>query len=79
MSGARPDPRDFRRRLLAREPLIGTFMKFPGPHATEIIGSLGFDFVMLIGVLETLAQLIRFCIIHTSGGRDGNDYHSTLP
>jgi 2-keto-3-deoxy-L-rhamnonate aldolase RhmA len=49
MSGAhaRPDPRDFRRRLLAREPLIGTFMKFPGPHATEIIGSLGYDFVML--------------------------------
>jgi 2-keto-3-deoxy-L-rhamnonate aldolase RhmA len=43
----RPDPRDFRKRLLAREPLIGTFMKFPGPHATEIIGSLGYDFVML--------------------------------
>jgi len=43
----RPDPRDFRARLLRREPLIGTFMKFPGPHATEIIGSLGYDFVML--------------------------------
>jgi 2-keto-3-deoxy-L-rhamnonate aldolase RhmA len=46
-SPSRPDPRDFRKRLLAREPLIGTFMKFPGPHATEIIGSLGYDFVML--------------------------------
>ena len=43
----RPDPRDFRARLLRRESLIGTFMKFPGPHATEIIGSLGYDFVML--------------------------------
>jgi len=44
---SRPDPRDFRKRLLAREPLIGTFMKFPGPHATEIIGQIGYDFVML--------------------------------
>jgi len=43
----RPDPRQFRKRLLAREPLIGTFMKFPGPHATEIMGSIGYDFVML--------------------------------
>jgi len=43
----RPDPRDFRKRLIAREPLIGTFMKFPGPHATEIIGQIGYDFVML--------------------------------
>jgi len=44
---ARPDPRAFRKRLIAREPLIGTFMKFPGPHATEIMGSIGYDFVML--------------------------------
>jgi 2-keto-3-deoxy-L-rhamnonate aldolase RhmA len=43
----RPDPREFRQRLTNREPLIGTFMKFPGPHATEIIGSIGYDFVML--------------------------------
>jgi len=46
-STPRPDPRDFRKRLLAREPLIGSFMKFPGPHATEIMGSIGYDFVML--------------------------------
>lgn len=43
----RPNPRDFRKRLIDREPLIGTFMKFPGPHATEIIGQIGYDFVML--------------------------------
>jgi len=44
---ARPDPRDFRKRLLAREPVLGSFLKFPGPHATEIFGSIGYDFVLL--------------------------------
>ncbi len=44
---SRPDPRAFRDRLLAREPLIGTFMKTPSAHNTEIIGGLGFDFVVL--------------------------------
>lgn len=43
----RPSPRDFRKRLLARELLIGTFCKTPTSHATEILGSLGYDFVML--------------------------------
>jgi hypothetical protein len=42
---SRPDPRAFRERLLAREPLLGTFMKTPSAHNTEIIGGLGFDFV----------------------------------
>ncbi len=46
-SAPSPDPREFRNRLINREPLIGTFMKFPGPHATEILGSVGYDFVML--------------------------------
>ena len=40
---SRPDPRAFRERLLAREPLIGTFMKTPGAHNTEILGGLGYD------------------------------------
>ena len=44
---SRPDPRAFRERLLAREPLLGTFMKTPSAHNTEIIGGLGFDFVVL--------------------------------
>jgi 2-keto-3-deoxy-L-rhamnonate aldolase RhmA len=46
-SAPRPEPREFRNRLIAREPLLGTFMKFPCPQATEIIGQTGFDFVML--------------------------------
>ncbi len=46
-SPARPAPREFRKRLLAREPLIGTFCKTPTSHAAEIIGSIGYDFVML--------------------------------
>lgn len=40
-------PREFRQRLLDRELLIGTFCKTPTSHSTEILGSLGFDFVML--------------------------------
>lgn len=43
----RPNPRDFRKRLLAGEPLIGTFMKVPAPQNTEVLGLDGFDFVML--------------------------------
>lgn len=37
----------FRQRLLARVPLIGTFLKTPTGHATEILGALGFDFVVI--------------------------------
>lgn len=37
----------FRQRLLSGDPLIGSFMKVPSPHLTEVMGSLGFDFVML--------------------------------
>lgn len=42
----RPAPASFRQRLLAGEPLLGTFIKTPTVHTTEIIGSLGFDFVV---------------------------------
>lgn len=38
--------RAFRKRLISREHLLGTFVKFPTPHATEILGGLGFDFVV---------------------------------
>src|SRR5690606_28845736 len=37
----------FRRRLLAGERVIGTFIKTPTGHATEILGDLGFDFVVI--------------------------------
>jgi 2-keto-3-deoxy-L-rhamnonate aldolase RhmA len=43
----RPAPREFRKRLLNRELLIGTFCKTPTSHSTEILGTLGYDFVML--------------------------------
>jgi staphyloferrin B biosynthesis citrate synthase len=46
MMNARPSYRDFRRRLLAREHLLGTFVKIPTTHATEILGLLGFDFAI---------------------------------
>ncbi|MDT3688162.1 MAG: aldolase/citrate lyase family protein [Pseudorhodoplanes sp.] len=37
----------FRARLLAGEQVIGTFIKTPTIHATEILGALGFDFVVV--------------------------------
>lgn len=47
MSSPRPPYADFRRRLRAREHLLGTFIKTPTSHATEILGGLGFDFVII--------------------------------
>lgn len=41
------DPSAFRSRLIAREPLVGTFVKTPTTHATEILGAVGFDFVVI--------------------------------
>ena len=37
----------FRQRLHARDLLVGTFLKTPTTHATEILGDLGFDFVVI--------------------------------
>jgi staphyloferrin B biosynthesis citrate synthase len=36
----------FRQRLIARNHLLGTFVKTPTSHATEMFGLLGFDFVV---------------------------------
>ena len=43
----RPDPGTFRQRLRAGERLIGTFIKTPTSHTSEIIGDVGFDFVVI--------------------------------
>jgi 2-keto-3-deoxy-L-rhamnonate aldolase RhmA len=43
----RPPYTAFRQRLLGRELVVGTFIKTPTGHATEILGDLGFDFVVL--------------------------------
>ena len=37
----------FAARLRAGEPLYGTFVKTPTFHATEILGSVGYDFVVI--------------------------------
>lgn len=44
---AKPHWTEFRRRLKAREHLLGTFIKVPTTHATEILGGIGFDFVVI--------------------------------
>ena len=45
--GSRPAPSSFRKRFAEREQLTGTFIKTPTPHAIEIVGALGFDFVVI--------------------------------
>ncbi len=49
MSGdiVRPHFSSFRRRLVARQPVVGSFIKTPTTHATEILGALGYDFVVI--------------------------------
>ena len=41
------DPLAFRHRLIAGEKLSGTFIKTPSGHATEILGDVGYDFVVI--------------------------------
>ena len=38
---------EFRSRLAAGEEMVGTFLKTPTSHATEILGDVGFDFVIV--------------------------------
>ena len=47
METPRPAPSSFRQRLAARERLVGTFIKTPTTHAIEILGSAGYDFVVI--------------------------------
>jgi 2-keto-3-deoxy-L-rhamnonate aldolase RhmA len=42
-----PTPAVFRRRFTSRELLLGTFLKTPSSHNAEILGSLGFDFLIV--------------------------------
>jgi len=37
----------FRQRMVAGDNLVGTFLKVPTSHATEILGDVGFDFVVI--------------------------------
>ncbi|MGD9812756.1 MAG: HpcH/HpaI aldolase/citrate lyase family protein [Sphingobium sp.] len=43
-----PDnPPAFGTKLRSRSPLVGTFVKTPTPHAIEIFGNLGYDYVVV--------------------------------
>jgi 2-keto-3-deoxy-L-rhamnonate aldolase RhmA len=37
----------FRQRMLAGDKLVGSFLKTPTSHSTEILGDLGYDFVVI--------------------------------
>jgi staphyloferrin B biosynthesis citrate synthase len=43
----RPPYQSFRRRFSARQAVVGSFIKTPTTHATEIYGALGYDFVVI--------------------------------
>lgn len=47
MSETRRPPSEFRNRIIRKEHVVGTFIKTPTIHATEIVGSLGFDFTII--------------------------------
>lgn len=42
-----PVSASFRQRFLANEVLLGTFIKTPTSHSVEIMGGIGFDFVVI--------------------------------
>jgi 2-keto-3-deoxy-L-rhamnonate aldolase RhmA len=42
-----PAPDSFRARLLRGDALVGSFLKTPTLHGAEILGSLGFDFLVV--------------------------------
>jgi 2-keto-3-deoxy-L-rhamnonate aldolase RhmA len=44
---SRPAPAEFRARLLAHEPLLGTFIKTPATQPVEVLGAAGLDFVVI--------------------------------
>src|SRR5258708_4111633 len=47
MTSSRPSPVEFRARFAAGEQLVGTFIKTPTSHGIEILGDLGYDFVVI--------------------------------
>ena len=40
-------PTEFRKRFMAGETLVGTFIKTPATHPVEILGGVGFEFVVI--------------------------------
>jgi 2-keto-3-deoxy-L-rhamnonate aldolase RhmA len=61
---------DFRRRLLDREPLAGSFIKTPTVHATEILANLGYDFVVIDqehGPFDRGTLDVMLCVARATG------------
>jgi 2-keto-3-deoxy-L-rhamnonate aldolase RhmA len=80
----RPHYSDFRHRLKGREYVLGTFVKTPTTHATEMLGYLGFDFVVIdqehapldLGVIDMMVLGARASniagIVRVNEPSDGN-------
>jgi 2-keto-3-deoxy-L-rhamnonate aldolase RhmA len=47
MTQQRPDFTAFRERLLTRQRMFGTFLKLPTTQVVEILGAIGYDFVVI--------------------------------
>lgn len=47
MTEQRPHFSTFRERLLSRHPMFGTFLKLPTTQVVEILGPIGYDFVVI--------------------------------
>jgi staphyloferrin B biosynthesis citrate synthase len=47
MTETRGETPSFAQRIKARETLLGTFIKVPTTHTTEVVGSVGFDFIVI--------------------------------
>lgn len=47
MTDTRPSRHDFRKRLKAREPMLGAFCPAPSPELVEVAAFAGFDFVVI--------------------------------
>ncbi len=49
MPRPRPAALDFRNKIKQRKHVLGTFIKIPTSHTVEIVGLVGFDFVIIDG------------------------------
>lgn len=47
MSRAQPAAHSFRKKIQDRQHVLGTFIKIPTSHTVEIVGMVGFDFVII--------------------------------
>jgi len=60
----------FRQRVLAGDKLVGTFLKTPTGHATEILGDLGYDFVVVDqehGPFDRATTDVALMVAHARG------------